>query len=64
MDILVLFSNYFLILVITQGLVTSIIDYRSFKKAGMNNTARKARIIGIGEISISLVMYFIARTLY
>lgn len=64
MRIIGLFDKYFLIMVIIQGIITSLIDYRSFKEAGMNRTARKAKIIGISEIVISFVMYLMARTLY
>lgn len=64
MNIIGLFDKYLLILVIIQGLITSFIDYKSFKKAGMNRTAKTARFIGSSEIIISFLMYLIATKLY
>jgi len=59
MRILGLFSKYFLMLMVIQGFVLIFIDSKSFKKACMQKTANKAKIIGTGSILISFVLYLL-----
>lgn len=59
MQIIGLFSKYFLILMIVQGLVVGFIDASYFKRSKMMGTARKARILGIGSIVLGLILFFI-----
>lgn len=60
MRILGLFSKYFLILMVIQGFVLTCIDSKSFKNACMHKTATKAKIIGMGTIAISFILYLLA----
>lgn len=59
MQIIGLFSKYFLILMVVQGLVVGFIDASSFKRSKNIDAARKARILGIGSIVLGLILYFI-----
>jgi hypothetical protein len=59
MLIIGLFSKYFLILMVVQGLVVGFIDVSDFKKNKMMDTAKKARILGLGSIGLGLILYFI-----
>lgn len=57
MRIVNLFGRYFLILVVIQGLVLSLIDSKSLRKAGMPKAARKAKIIGRGIILAGGILF-------
>ncbi|WP_125153324.1 CLC_0170 family protein [Clostridium rectalis] len=61
MNIIALFDNYFLILMIIQGLVSLIIDTRNFKNAGMYKSYKQSRVIGILSIFISVIIYSLVR---
>lgn len=54
-----LFTKYFLLLMIIQGILVGIIDAARFKKSNMPDTAKKARILGIGSIALGLLLYTI-----
>lgn len=60
MRILGLFSKYFLALMLIQGFVLAFIDSKSFKRACMKRTANKAKIMGLGSIIISIILYLFA----
>lgn len=57
-----LFTKYFLLLMIFQGILVGFIDASNFKRNKMKDTARKARIIGIGSIVLGIIL-FTARAL-
>jgi hypothetical protein len=59
MLIIGLFTKYFLILMLIEGVIVGFIDARSFKEANMKDTARKARLIGYSFIALGLALYFI-----
>lgn len=52
-----LFTKYFLILMVMIGIIVGFIDAATFKREGMKDTARKARIIGLGSIALGFVLY-------
>lgn len=54
-----LFSKYFLILMVIQGIIVGFIDAAGFKRSGMMDTAKKARALGIGSIVLGVVLYFL-----
>jgi hypothetical protein len=56
-----LFTKYFLILMVLQGIVVGFIDAGSFKRSGMKDTAKKARILGIGSIALGFCLYILRR---
>jgi hypothetical protein len=59
MIILGLFTKYFLILMVVQGIIVGFIDAAGFKRDGMKNTGKKARILGIGSIVLGIGLYFL-----
>lgn len=59
MRILGLCDNYFVILILIQGIIMITIDYVTFKEYKMKELAKKSRIIGISAIVISLTLYII-----
>lgn len=59
MLIIGLFTKYFLILMVVQGVIVGFIDASAFKRNNMKDTARKARIIGIGSIGLGIGLYFL-----
>lgn len=59
MLIIGLFSKYFMILLVLQGIVVGFIDAGSFKKSGMNDTYVKARLLGIGSIVLGIGLYIL-----
>lgn len=59
MLIIGLFTKYFLILMVVQGIIVGFIDASGFKRNNMKDTARKARIIGIGSIVLGIGLYFL-----
>lgn len=59
MIIIGLFTKYFLILMVVQGIIVGFIDASGFKRDGMKDTARKARIFGIGSIVLGIGLYFL-----
>lgn len=56
-----LFSKYFLILMVLQGIVVGFIDAGAFKRNKMRDTAIKARILGIGSIVLGIALYILRR---
>ena len=60
--ILGLFDKYFLLIMVVQGLIVAFYDHKSFKKAQLYNTAKKARIIGLAFVIVWLILYVIAET--
>jgi positive regulator of sigma E activity len=59
MIIIGLFTKYFLILMVVQGIIVGFIDVSGFKRNKMKDTARKARILGIGSIVLGIGLYFL-----
>jgi hypothetical protein len=59
MKIIDLFDIYFLILMIIEGLIVAIIDSYTFKKLGKAAAAKKAKILGISALVISVVLFTI-----
>lgn len=57
-----LFTKYFLILMVIQGLIVAFVDYNSFKRGELLRTARKAKILGATFIAASIAL-FILRTI-
>jgi hypothetical protein len=56
-----LFTKYFLILMVVQGLVVTFIDASSFKYAKMTTAARKARILGLGSIALGIGLFLLRK---
>jgi hypothetical protein len=44
---------------VVQGIIVGFIDASGFKRNNMKDTARKARIIGIGSIVLGIGLYFL-----
>lgn len=59
MNIINLFTKYFLILMVIQGIVVGFVDVYGFKRDNMKDTAKKARILGIGSIILGFVLLFL-----
>lgn len=59
MKIIDLFDSYFLILMIIQGSIVTIIDPYTFKKLGNATAAKKSRNLGISVLVISVVLFTI-----
>jgi multisubunit Na+/H+ antiporter MnhG subunit len=59
MLIIGLFTKYFLMLMVVQGIVVGFIDASGFKRNNMKDAARKARILGIGSIVLGIGLYFL-----
>jgi hypothetical protein len=59
MIIIGLFTKYFLILMVVQGMIVAFIDAPGFKRDNMRDTAVKARILGIGSIVLGIGLYFL-----
>ena len=59
MRILGLCDNYFVILILIQGIVMITIDYVTFREYKMKELAKKSRTIGISAIVISITLYII-----
>lgn len=56
MKILDLFNIYFLILMIIPAVIVGFYDYQKFYNEGKKATAKKAKIIGISLIAISIAV--------
>ncbi len=54
-----LFTKYFLILMIVQGIIVGFIDASGFDRNNMKDTAKKARVLGIGSIILGIALYFL-----
>lgn len=63
MRIIELFDKYFLILMIIQGFMVSVVDATTFKKKGMKATAKKAKYIGVIAIGLSVVLFVIRNSM-
>lgn len=61
MRILDLFDKYFLILMIIQGFMVSVVDANSFQEKGMKKVAKKAKYLGIITICLSVILFTIRR---
>jgi hypothetical protein len=59
MRILELFDKYFLILMIIQGFMVSVVDAATFKKKGMKVAAKKAKYLGAITIGLSVVLFIV-----
>lgn len=59
MKILDLFDAYFLMMMLIQGTVVLTVDARSFKKAHMDSTSKKAVIFGRVAISTSIILFIL-----
>lgn len=59
MQIIGLFSKYFLILMVVQGIVVAFIDASDFKRNRMEDTAKKARLLGFGSIILGFFLYIL-----
>jgi hypothetical protein len=59
MLIIGLFTKYFLLLMIIQGLMVGIVDAKAFYKNNMKETAIKARFIGIGYTVLGIVLFLL-----
>lgn len=59
MIVIGLFTKYFLILMVIQGVLVGFFDAAAFKREDMKDSARKARIIGIGSIALGFALYAI-----
>ncbi|WP_425350698.1 CLC_0170 family protein [Clostridium muellerianum] len=58
--IIKIFNLYFLILMIIQGLVLAFFDSKSFDRKNLRDTGKKAKIMGIGFIIISISLYLVS----
>jgi hypothetical protein len=58
-QIIGLFSKYFLILMLIQGFIAGFIDASFFKRSNMMDAAKKARILGISSIVLGVILYFL-----
>lgn len=59
MLIIGLFTKYFLILMVVQGAVVAFVDASYFKRSKMRDTAKKARVLGIGSILVGVGLFFL-----
>lgn len=59
MRLLRLFDKYFLILMLIQAFVLIFIDSRIFKTSNLGDEAKKSKLIGVGAIVISIMLYII-----
>ena len=59
MRILELFDKYFLLLMIIQGFMVSVVDVASFKEKGMKEAAKKAKYLGNITIALSVILFAI-----
>lgn len=59
MIIIGLFTKYFLILMVLQGIIVGFIDATGFKRSDMKDAARKARFLGIGSIVLGIALYIL-----
>lgn len=60
MKILELFDMYFLTMMLIQGTIVLTVDSRSFKKSRMDSTSKKARILGLSVIIISIILFILS----
>lgn len=44
---------------VVQGIIVGFIDVSYFKKSNMGDTAKKARILGIGSIILGVGLFFL-----
>lgn len=58
-SIIDLFDKYFLILMVVLGFLVGIIDSNRFKRNGFKNAARKAKLLGLSAIAISIVLFVV-----
>lgn len=63
MKVLDLCDQYFLILMVILGLIVTIVDSYTFKKNGKVNIGKKAKVLGVCAVSISVVL-FILRSIF
>ena len=61
MRILGLFDEYFLILMLIQGFMVSVVDATSFKEKGMKRAAKKAKYLGTITILLSVILFAITK---
>lgn len=54
-----LFTKYFLLLMVIQGLIVGIADAKAFYKNNMKETAIKARFLGIGYIVLGIALFLL-----
>lgn len=59
MIIVGLFTKYFLILMVLQGIIVGFIDASGFIQADMRSAAKKARFLGIGSIVLGIALYIL-----
>ena len=59
MRILELFDKYFLLLMIIQGFMVTVVDAASFKKKGMKMAAKKARYLGNITIGLAVILFLV-----
>jgi hypothetical protein len=57
--ILELFDKYFLMLMIIQGFMVSVVDAASFKEKGRKVAAKKAKYLGVIAIGLSVILFTI-----
>jgi len=57
MRIIDLFDKYFLLLMIIQGFMVSVVDATSFKEKGMKKLAKKAKYLGVITICLSVILF-------
>ncbi|MCB2289214.1 hypothetical protein LGK97_05480 [Clostridium sp. CS001] len=59
MRILNSFDMYFLAMMLIQGTIVFTVDAKSFTKAGMDGTSRKARILGLLAIIVTSALFIL-----
>jgi hypothetical protein len=57
MRILGLFSKYFILLMLIEGLIVTVIDSKYYLKNGMDKMSKKAKHIGMITIVLSIVLF-------
>jgi len=59
MRILDLFDVYFLAMMLIQGSVVLTVDAKNFRRAGDHSISKKARILGLLAISVSIILFIL-----
>lgn len=57
LDLLELFDEYFLILILIQSLVLWMLDYKYFKRENMCRAARQCKSISLISTIVAVVLY-------
>jgi hypothetical protein len=59
MKVLDLFGTYFIFMMIIQGIIVGFYDSLKLKKINLESDSKLAKVIGIGSIILSLILFLI-----